>query len=114
MEDDARLGPRARSLLANPAHFTIATLVSIWEITMKWRVGKHPLPGASYAHFVEQEGIPLLHILPQHIAAVEDIELHHKDLFDHLIIAQAKVEGATIITGDREIAAYGVPCIDCR
>jgi PIN domain nuclease of toxin-antitoxin system len=114
MEDNPRLGPRARAQLANPNHSVISSIVSIWEITMKWRAGKHPVSGTPYARFTEDERIPLLSITADHVAAVETLDFHHKDPFDHLILAQAKVEGATIITSDGDMPRYGVPCLDCR
>ncbi len=112
MEDDAHLGPQARNILANPANLIVASLVSIWEITMKWRSGKYPLSGAAYAQFVEDEGVDMIGILPGHVAAIEALDYHHKDPFDHLIIAQAKVEGAVIMTSDEAMRAYGVRCIN--
>ncbi len=111
MEDNARLGPRARTLLANPANETLASLVSIWEITMKWRVGKHHLPGSSYVRFLAEEGVKVVSVTPDHVAAIEGLDFHHRDPFDHLILAQATVEGAAILTSDQEMKDYGVPYI---
>jgi PIN domain nuclease of toxin-antitoxin system len=111
MEDSPRLGPKARNLIANPAHLTIATVVSIWEITMKWRVDKHPLAGSHYAQFAAEEGITLMTVTPDHIAALELLPFHHKDPFDHLIVAQAKVESARLMTSDAHMHNYGVECI---
>ncbi len=104
------LGPNARGLLANPAHSIYVTVVSFWEITVKWRVGKHPLSGSIYAEFVEQQGLNLITVTGEHIMSLESLAMHHKDPFDHLILAQAKVEKAAIITSDREMTLYGVQC----
>lgn len=111
MEDDLSLGPRARGHLADPANIVTATLVSIWEITLKWRSGKYPTSGAAYMRFLDEEGIAVLPISAAHVAALESLDVHHKDPFDHLIIAQAKVEGAVIVTSDRDMTHYGVPCL---
>ncbi|MFM9852605.1 MAG: type II toxin-antitoxin system VapC family toxin [Sphingomonadaceae bacterium] len=111
MEDNPRLGPRARNLLANPANETFASLVSVWEITIKWRIGKHHSPGSPYMRFMAEEGVAMVSVTPDHIAAVEGLDFCHKDPFDHLILAQAKVEGAAILTSDRAMADYGVRCI---
>ena len=104
------LGPKARALLANPANTILATVVSLWEITMKWRVGKYPLPGSAFAEFVETQNVELVGVSLEHLAALEKLPVHHKDPFDHLIIAQALVEEATIITSDRVFVDYGVRC----
>jgi PIN domain nuclease of toxin-antitoxin system len=111
MEDKPMLGPQAREILANPSNSILATAASLWEITLKWRVGKYHLPGSAFINFLSEESITLIDIHFAHIEAVEKLDTHHKDPFDHLILAQAKVEGATIITSDREMASYGVPCI---
>lgn len=111
MEDNPRLGSKARNILANPQNLIMSSIVSIWEITMKWRTGKHPLPGSSYTHFLEEEGVGQINVVPEHVHALETLGFHHRDPFDQLILAQAKVEGAKIITNDQQMAGYGVPCI---
>ena len=111
MEDSPRLGQKARNLLANPSNVTVATVVSIWEITMKWRIGKHPLAGSPYGSFLVDEGIELISVTPEHIAALELLPLHHRDPFDHLILAQAKLEQARLMTSDPHMSNYGVECI---
>ena len=44
----------------------------------------------------------------RHAAAVALLSLHHRDPFDHLLIAQALAERLTLVTRDRQFAAYGV------
>jgi PIN domain nuclease of toxin-antitoxin system len=46
-----------------------------------------------------------------HAAAVEHLPWQHRDPFDRMLVAQAQVERATIVTGDDALAAYGVPVI---
>lgn len=111
MEDSSRLGQKARNLLANPSNTVIVTVVSLWEITMKWRIGKHPLAGLPYGRFVRDEGLELIPVTPEHIAALEMLPLHHRDPFDHLILAQAKLEQARLMTSDPHMSNYGVECI---
>jgi PIN domain nuclease of toxin-antitoxin system len=43
-----------------------------------------------------------------HAAAVGSLPLHHRDPFDHLLIAQALIEQLTLVSRDRQFAAYGV------
>jgi PIN domain nuclease of toxin-antitoxin system len=111
MEDEQMLGSKARDLLANPAHTVLATIVSLWEITMKWRVGKYPLPGSAFEPFIQEENIELISVLPKHISAIESLGFYHKDPFDHLILTQAKIEGARLLTSDKAMAQYGIDCI---
>jgi PIN domain nuclease of toxin-antitoxin system len=110
LEDDMKLGPRGRALIAAPSTSSVASIVSIWEITMKWRIGKYPNSGAVFLDFLADEGVDVIGITPAHLRQLELVEAHHKDPFDHLLIAQAQVEGARILTSDREMTHYGVPC----
>ncbi len=113
MDDEPKLGSAARRLIADPSNMVFGTVVSLWEITMKWRIGKFPRPGSDYGKFLIEEGCELIGVGADHIASLEALEVHHKDPFDHLILAQAQVENAVIITSDRDMARYGIRCIDC-
>jgi PIN domain nuclease of toxin-antitoxin system len=113
-EDLPQLGQKARQILANPTRGLFVSAVSLWEITIKWRVGKYPRPGSAYAAFLDAEGVNLLAVAPRHVAVLERLEFHHRDPFDHLILAQAKAEGLTLMTSDAEMTRYGVPCVGVR
>ncbi len=78
---------------------------------MKWRVGKLEYAGSAFLGDLAAEEIVPLGISIAHLLALEELGFHHKDPFDHLLLAQAKVEGAAVITSDREMRDYGVPCI---
>jgi PIN domain nuclease of toxin-antitoxin system len=110
LEDDLRLGRGARALIADSGSAPIASVVSIWEITMKWRAAKYRNSGSVFMAFLHEESVPILGLEPAHLERLENVGAHHKDPFDHLLIAQAMVEGARIVTSDREMTRYGVPC----
>jgi PIN domain nuclease of toxin-antitoxin system len=52
-----------------------------------------------------------LAITLEHATAVERLPLHHRDPFDRLLVAQARIEGATIVSADRDLRAYDVPVV---
>lgn len=110
-KDNPRLSAKARSFIQHPDTIVLVSAVSLWEITVKWRIGKMEFSGSSLLGQVEQAGMQLITLLPLHLYAVEGLAFHHRDPFDHLILAQAKVEGASIITSDDQMTGYGVPCI---
>jgi PIN domain nuclease of toxin-antitoxin system len=112
LRDDRKLGPQSRSMIATQDAEILVSMISLWEVTMKWRIGKMEFTGTSFLRDLEEEQIFPLSITPDHMKALEDLPLHHKDPFDHLIIAQAKVEGAVIMTSDEAMRAYGVRCIN--
>jgi PIN domain nuclease of toxin-antitoxin system len=111
LRDDPKLGPRARQLIADKESELFVSVISLWEVTMKWRVGKMDYAGSAFLNDLKTEEIEPLGISTEHLLALEKLDMHHKDPFDHLILAQAKIEGATIITSDREITGYGISCI---
>ena len=53
------------------------------------------------------------HLACAHIEALRSLPLHHRDPFDRLLVAQALVEHATLVTHDRALAPYGVPTLWC-
>jgi PIN domain nuclease of toxin-antitoxin system len=113
-EDNPKLGSRARALIADPQNQVMTSIVSIWEISLKWRVGKMHLLGSDVAEQLEEEGISILPLTPVHFKSLESLEFHHGDPFDHLILAQAQVEGAVVMTSDAIMQEYGVRCVGIR
>jgi PIN domain nuclease of toxin-antitoxin system len=87
----------------------------VWEIQIKWQLGKLTLPKSPLAEIVEEQqrvnGIQVLPIELRHIYALGALPQHHRDPFDRMIIAQASAEGLTIVTADPAFAAYGVPLL---
>ena len=78
---------------------------------MKWRVGKMDYAGSAFLDDLDAEGIMPLGVTVDHLLALEALGFEHRDPFDHLILAQAKVEGARLVTSDRDMRLYGIPCI---
>jgi PIN domain nuclease of toxin-antitoxin system len=111
LTDNARLGPQSRALIAASGADVLVSVVSLWEATIKHRVGKLPERGSDMWADIDSEGLTLLPITRDHIAALEELPRHHGDPFDHMLLAQARVEGARLVTVDRHMTLYGVPCI---
>ncbi len=112
LEDNRKLGSRARGRLADPRTVSMVTIVSLWEMTMKFRAGKLKQPGSALLSRLAEQQVELLDLRVEHLCALDDIAQFHDDPFDHLILAQAKVEKATLLTSDDKMRAYGVPCMD--
>ncbi len=109
---DARLGTHTRRLLlrASEVRFSAA---SAWEISIKVAIGKLTLPadadiGAELSH----SGFLELPVQLVHAEDVRALPLLHRDPFDRLLIAQARIEGLTLVTADRQLAAYGIAVLD--
>jgi PIN domain nuclease of toxin-antitoxin system len=106
----SRLGEHRR-LIENPATRRLLSVVTAWEIAIKWAVGRLPLPEhpalflPSRIRSLAASSVP---IELAHALAVADLPPHHADPFDRLLIAQAKVLGVPILTADRMFTNYDV------
>jgi len=87
------------------------SIVSIWEIAIKYGIGKLNL-GLPFNDFIDQQiipnGIQILNIQLEHLKIFADLPLHHRDPFDRLLIAQAIVEDIPIISVDSLFSLYPV------
>lgn len=85
--------------------------VSVFEIAVKQRAGKLSelhLSATELPSLIEQSQFVPLPVTFAHAAAVAASPEHHRDPFDHLLIAQAQVEKLTVVTSDPQFARYGV------
>ncbi|CAN5312785.1 type II toxin-antitoxin system VapC family toxin [soil metagenome] len=108
----ALLQPR-RELIVNADNEVFVSMASIWEIAIKSGIGKLKIT-ASLTDILRQlavQSISLLNIAAGHVLQVASLPFHHRDPFDRMLIAQAKVEFLPIITADPEFSNYGVKLI---
>ncbi|GJD54167.1 type II toxin-antitoxin system VapC family toxin [Methylobacterium dankookense] len=115
MADDAKLGHRARDLIADPDNDILVGVASLWEIVVKVRIGKLGAEIAEILNALDRQGFTLLDIAPAHLAKLVDLPRHgdHRDPFDHLLIAQAIAESATFVSEDRNAGRYPVQIVTC-
>jgi PIN domain nuclease of toxin-antitoxin system len=83
---------------------------SAWEIAIKAAIGKISA-ARSLTQVATDSGFLELPVLIRHADALVHLPLLHRDPFDRLLVAQAQVEGLTIVTRDPLVRAYGVPTI---
>lgn len=95
----------------SPTNVILLSVASIWEIQVKHQLGKLPLR-LPLAKIIEDQrqnnGIVLLPILGEHVLALDQLPLHHKDPFDRMLIAQTNCESAILVSNDMLIAPYAV------
>ena len=117
LADDARLGPSARSILADADNDAVFSVVSAWEIAIKWSIGKLSLPTTPdrvFSAALTTGGYGRLLVDYSHVARLSELPAIHQDPFDRLLVAQAFVEAVPILTADPLLARYGVATIDAR
>ncbi len=114
LSDDRRLGPRARALIADPSNDVLISVVSLWEIVVKRRIGKLEADIGQIEQALGRDEFVRLSITPGHLAALALLPDHHRDPFDHLLIAQAIVEDAVFISDDLDMRKYPLKLQTCK
>ncbi len=107
---DPRRIDRAAERAISRATLVYVSAASAWEASIKVRLGKLRFPG-SFAAAVEQSEFTPLAVGMAHAEAVRDLPAHHADPFDRMLVAQAQVEGLTLVTADRQLEPYRVPVV---
>jgi PIN domain nuclease of toxin-antitoxin system len=109
--DSKKLSKAARTLIDDPQNELLFSALSIWEIALK--SGLKPTEVVADARVIRRSlldnGYTELPITSEHTVNVDRIPMIHKDPFDRILLAQAMVEGITLLTGDRRLAEYPGP-----
>jgi len=89
------------------------SLVSFWEIAIKYSLGKLKLAADLPNTFkaMDSSNLNRLSLTNGHVLDVASLPFHHRDPFDRMLIAQAKREGMHLLTADQHFGAYDVPVI---
>jgi PIN domain nuclease of toxin-antitoxin system len=109
--DDPRLPQGARRGIAAPRAAVHVSPATVWELSIKAALGRLDLDGADLAAEIAANRFVELPITAQHAQAAGRLPRHHDDPFDRLLVAQAKLEGLTVVTRDGAFESYGVPLL---
>lgn len=113
LADDARLGRRARGLIEDAGNTILVSQASFWEIAIKIGIGKLRADIGEVLTAIRERGLDELGLEPSHLTTLAALERRHRDPFDHMLIAQAIVEGATLMSEDRRMREYPVAVVGC-
>jgi PIN domain nuclease of toxin-antitoxin system len=104
-----RLSAKARTLLLAPENLLIFSSASLWEISIKNGLERPDfnVDPRRLWRMLLVNGYRELPVTSEHAVAVNDLPPLHKDPFDRILVAQARVEGLTLLTGDKAVAKYG-------
>lgn len=108
---DERLPPEARALLGEPDNTLVFSVASLWEIVIKRGLGRgdFQVDARLLRRGLLDNGYTELPVLSAHAVAIDALPALHKDPFDRLLLAQALVEGITLLTVDAQVAQYPGP-----
>jgi PIN domain nuclease of toxin-antitoxin system len=102
-----RVAPEALGLIESSENEVFVSVVSPWELAIKLSRRRIELPEVFY-ETLRDDQFSLLPVTIHHTEAIVSLPHHHRDPFDRMLIAQAQVEGLTLVTSDRDMRRYPV------
>jgi len=111
LDDSPLLSEQGRAAIAEVNNLVVVSAAAVWEIRIKQALGKLRIP-PQFFQALHQQGFEMLPITVPHAYAVGDLPAHHRDPFDRMLIAQAIVEGFTILTTDKIYGRYPVSILE--
>ena len=109
--DDHRLSQRGSELFSDGNNELLFSAASGWEIAIKASLGRLDVPDP-LDRFVSEHlfrnHIGVLPIQLSHALRVVALPQYHRDPFDRLLVAQAQVEGLSLLSSDKRFADYDV------
>lgn len=108
---DAQLSTDVRDAIRDPDNEVYLSVVSVWEVIVKYQLGKLPLPEHPGTYLPKQRNlhqIASLALDESSVAQLAKLPLLHRDPFDRMLICQALQNGLTIATVDTAVRAYSV------
>jgi PIN domain nuclease of toxin-antitoxin system len=107
--DDPRLSQRARLAIADPENDVSMSAASAWEISVKYALGRLPLPLPPHRYVPDarmRHGVTALPVHEEEALAADTLPQHHRDPFDRLLVCQALLRNLTLVTPDPLIGRY--------
>lgn len=111
LDDNPRLSTAARNAIAERANVIFASAVSAYEISYKFLSGRLPDAARVAQNFdgvMEDEGFATLALASMHAQAAGLLDIPHRDPFDRMLIAQAQIEGLTLVSNESLFDKFGV------
>ncbi len=106
-----RLSRQARALIEKADNELLFSAASLWEVAIKRGLGRDDfqVDVRLLRRGLLDNGYSELPIVSDHVVATESLPPLHKDPFDRILVAQATVEGITLLTVDSQVAQYPGP-----
>lgn len=106
-----KLSPKAKEVIADTDNDAYLSTASLWEMAIKINIGKLRLPkplGVLIPEQIRKNEFKVLRSEVAHFETYTNLPLHHRDPFDRMIIAQAKVEDLLVVGKDEKFENYDI------
>ena len=110
LDDYPSLSKKARMNISDGRNSVFVSAAVIWEIEIKKALGKLEIP-SNFRQALAQQAFEMLPVTVEHAHAVGNLPAYHRDPFDRMLIAQAQVEGFTVVTRDTTFGRYKISII---
>jgi PIN domain nuclease of toxin-antitoxin system len=107
LDEDTRLSQSADQMLTDASNEVLLSAAVVWEVAIKRSLGKLDAPDG-FARLLLDAGAAPLAVSIDHARAVRSLPWHHRDPFDRLLVAQAALEDAVLVSNDERLRAYDV------
>jgi PIN domain nuclease of toxin-antitoxin system len=111
LTEDPKLSAEARQAAVDPSSLVHVSAATIWELAIKASLGKLDLGGANLVEEIQENDFLELPVTARHSVTAAALPRHHDDPFDRMLIAQAQIEGLTVVTRDAAFLAYGIAIV---
>lgn len=111
---DLKLAGAFRDAISDSGNEAFVSVVSFWEATIKYQLGKLPLPESPDVYFPAQRhkhDVENLSLDERSVCKSAGLPAHHRDPFDRMLICQALSNALTLVTVDPQIHEYRVPIL---
>lgn len=109
---DSKLGSETKAAILDRGNDVLISPIALWEIAIKTRARKLNMDAMEVAAASKAEGMRLIDFRANHLDALRDMPMHHRDPFDHLLMAQAVAENAAMVSADRALTHYPLTIVD--
>ena len=108
--NDELLSKNAVSIISNPENTVLVSVISFWEISLKYNAGKLSLEGVlpdELPAYAEKAGLEIMNVTPAEVSSFYKLPiLKHKDPFDRLLVWQCINNNICLISKDSDLAEY--------
>jgi PIN domain nuclease of toxin-antitoxin system len=108
LAEDPKLSAKARKAVADPSSVVYISAATVWELAIKAFLGRLDLNGADLVEEIGENDFIELPMTTRHSVVAATLPRHHDDPFDRMLIAQARIEGLTVVTRDPAFREYGI------